>query len=131
LLFPDRGRGRGLADDAGATGPAGMRLQVLLQTDVTHPTFNIGGIDFNADTIRKTLIVCAILLVGALILGSQRRVGKPTQLQKTLELIVEYIGGLTEDSLQGRNLNLGPLAITLFIFLLVSNWRGLLPGFKS
>jgi F-type H+-transporting ATPase subunit a len=108
-----------------------MRLLVLLQADVTHPTVNIGGIDFNADTIRNTLIVCAILLVGALVVRSQLRVGKPTQLQNIVEMIVEYIGGLTAESLQGRNLNLGPLAITLFVFLLVSNWLGLIPGFKS
>ena len=108
-----------------------MRLLMLLQADVTHPTVNIAGIDFNADTIRNTLIVCAILLVAALILRSQLRVGKPTQLQNVIELVVEYIGGLTAESLQGRNLNLGPLAITLFVFLLVSNWIGLIPGFKS
>jgi F-type H+-transporting ATPase subunit a len=108
-----------------------MRPFVFLQADVTHPTVSIGGIDFNADTIRNTLIVCAILLVGALIMRSQLRVGKPTQLQNIVEMIVEYIGGLTAESLQGRNLNLGPLAITLFVFLLVSNWLGLIPGFKS
>jgi len=62
---------------------------------------------------------------------SQLRVGKPTQLQNIVEMIVEYIGGLTAESLQGRNLNLGPLAITLFVFLLISNWIGLIPGFKS
>lgn len=99
--------------------------------DVTHPTVSIGGLDFNADTIRNTLIVCVLLAIGAIIVRSQLRVGKPTQLQNILELIVEYIGGLTAESLQGRNLDLGPLAITLFVFLLISNWLGLIPGFKS
>src|SRR5438067_3916298 len=108
-----------------------MRLLVLLQADGTHPTVNSAGIDLNADTIRNTLIVCAILLVAALILRSQLRVGKPTQLQNILEMIVEYIGSLTAETLQGRNLNLGPLAITLFVFLLICNWLGLIPGFKS
>jgi len=108
-----------------------MTLLVFLQADVTHPTVKIGGIDFNADTIRNTLIVCAILLIGAIVVRSQLRVGKPTQLQNIVEMIVEYIGGLTAESLQGRNLNLGPLAITLFVFLLISNWIGLIPGFKS
>lgn len=108
-----------------------MSSLFALQADVTHPTVGIGGIEFNADTIRNTLIVCAILLIGALIVRSQLRVGKPTQLQNIIEMTVEYIGGLTAESLQGRNLNLGPLAITLFVFLLVSNWLGLIPGFKS
>lgn len=103
----------------------------LLQVDVNHPVINIGGLDFNSDTIRNTLIVCAILAIGAVVLRSQLRVGKPTQLQNIMESIVGYIGGLTAETLQGRNLNLGPLAITLFTFLLVANWLGLIPGFKS
>jgi F-type H+-transporting ATPase subunit a len=103
----------------------------FLQVDVNHPVVNIAGIDFNSDTIRNTLIVCAILIIGALILRSQLRVGKPTQLQNIVEFIVDYIGGLTAETLQGRNLNLGALSITLFMFLLVANWIGLIPGFKS
>jgi F-type H+-transporting ATPase subunit a len=103
----------------------------FLEVDVNHPVVNIAGIDFNTDTIRNTLIVVALLAIMALILRSQLRVGRPTQLQNIIEFVVEYIGGLTAETLQGRNLNLGPLAITLFTFLLVSNWLGLIPGFKS
>ncbi len=103
----------------------------FLEVDVTHPVVSIGGLDFNGDTIRNTLIVCGLLAIGALVLRTQLRVGRPTQLQNIMEFIVEYIGGLTAETLQGRNLNLGPLAITLFVFLLVSNWLGLIPGFKS
>jgi F-type H+-transporting ATPase subunit a len=103
----------------------------FLQVDVNHPVVNIAGIDFNSDTIRNTLIVCALLIVGALILRSQLRIGRPTQLQNIVEFIVDYIGGLTAETLQGRNLNLGVLSITLFMFLLVANLIGLIPGFKS
>lgn len=104
---------------------------LVLLVDVNHPTVTIAGLNFNTDTIRNTLIVVALLAIGAIVVRSQLRVGKPTPLQNILEFIVEYIGGLTEESLQGRNLNLGPLAITLFVFLLISNWLGLVPGFKS
>lgn len=103
----------------------------FLEVDVNHPVVNIAGLDFNTDTIRNTLIVVALLAIMALILRSQLRIGRPTQLQNIIEFVVEYIGGLTAETLQGRNLNLGPLAITLFTFLLVSNWLGLIPGFKS
>jgi F-type H+-transporting ATPase subunit a len=102
-----------------------------LQIDVTHPTVSLAGIQFNVDTIRNTVIVCGLLLIGAVILRSQLRVALPSQLQNIVEFIVEYIGGLTAESLQGRNIALGPLAVTLFTFLLVSNWLGLVPGLKS
>jgi F-type H+-transporting ATPase subunit a len=103
----------------------------FLQVDVNHPVVKIAGIDFNSDTIRNTLIVCGLLIIGSLVLRSQLRVGRPTQLQNIIEFIVDYIGGLTAETLQGRNLNLGVLSITLFMFLLVANWIGLIPGFKS
>jgi F-type H+-transporting ATPase subunit a len=102
-----------------------------MAVDVNHPTVGVAGIDFNVDTLRNTLIVCGLLIIGALILRSQLRVGRPSQLQNIVEMIVEYIGGLTAESLQGRNIALGPLAITLFLFLLIANWLGLIPGFKS
>jgi F-type H+-transporting ATPase subunit a len=103
----------------------------LLQIDVNHPTINIGGIDFNSDTIRNTLIVCGFLLILGFVMRSQLRVGMPSQLQNAAEAIVEYIGNLTEETLAGRNIVLGPLAITLFTFLLIANWLGLVPGLKS
>jgi F-type H+-transporting ATPase subunit a len=106
-------------------------VAALLAVEVEHPTITIAGIQFNSDTLRNTLIVCGVMIVLALIMRSQLRVGKPTQLQNITEMIVEFIGGLTEESLQGRNFNLGPLAITLFLFLLICNWIGLIPGFKS
>ncbi|TMC50057.1 MAG: F0F1 ATP synthase subunit A [Chloroflexi bacterium] len=130
-LLPDRRRGRRVARP---TGPArGDRVIAVprLQIEVTHPTVNIAGLDFNVDTIRNTLVVCAILLILGVILRSQLRVGVPTQLQNAMEAIVEYINNLTEETLQGRNVTLGPLAITLITFLLVANWLGLVPGLKS
>ena len=102
-----------------------------LAIEVEHPTINIGGLDFNVDTLRNSLIVCGILIVGAAWLRTQLRVGRPSRAQNIVEAIVEYIGGLTAESLQGRNIALGPLAITLFLFLLICNWIGLIPGFKS
>jgi len=102
-----------------------------LQIEVTHPTINIAGLDFNTDTIRNTLIVCGVLLILGVILRSQLRVGVPTQLQNATEAVVEYINNLTEETLQGRNVTLGPLAITLITFLLIANWLGLVPGLKS
>jgi F-type H+-transporting ATPase subunit a len=52
-------------------------------------------------------------------------------LQNATEMLVQYIGGLTEETLAGRGLTLAPLAITLFTFLLLANLLGLIPTLKS
>ena len=102
-----------------------------LAIEVTHPTVSIGGIEFNVDTIRNTVIVCVALIVFAAILRRQLQPGIPSPLQNATEALVEYIGNLTEETLEGRGIALAPLAITLFTFLLIVNWLGLIPTLKS
>lgn len=106
-------------------------LAILLQIEVSHPTLTVGGIGFNVDTIRNTVIVCAILLVFAFVLRRELHPGVPGPLQNATEALFEYIGGLTESTLEGRGIALVPLAISLFAFLLMANLIGLLPGLKS
>ena len=103
----------------------------LVEVDTSHPTIMVGGLQFNRDTLVNTAFVCAILLVFAIFLRAQLRPGVPSQLQNATELVVEYIDGLAQSTMAGRGINLGPLAITLFVFLLIDNWIGLVPGLKS
>ncbi len=105
-----------------------MALAVI---DTNHRTVSVGGLTFNADTLVNTAIVCAVLLILALVLRSQVQPGVPSRLQNASEMLVQYIGGLTEETLAGRGLTLAPLAITLFTFLLVANLLGLIPNLKS
>ena len=104
---------------------------VLAVIDTNHRTVSVGGLTFNADTLVNTAIVCAVLLILALVLRSQVQPGVPSRLQNASEMLVQYIGGLTEETLAGRGLTLAPLAITLFTFLLVANLLGLIPNLKS
>jgi len=104
---------------------------VLAVLDTNHRTIAIGGLTFNADTLFNTAIVCAVLLVVAIVLRSQVQPGVPSRLQNATEMLVQYIGGLTEETLAGRGLTLAPLAITLFTFLLLANLLGLIPTLKS
>ncbi len=104
---------------------------VLAVLDTSHGTISVGGLTFNADTLFNTAIVCAVLLIVAVVLRSQVQPGVPSRLQNATEMLVQYIGGLTEETLAGRGLTLAPLAITLFTFLLLANLLGLVPTLKS
>ena len=82
---------------------------------------------FNLDTILMTWIVIAVLLTfGAL--TARRRAAVPGPLQVLGELLVTTLIGLAEDAL-GKKLTrtYGPLICALFMFLVVSNWLGILP----
>jgi F-type H+-transporting ATPase subunit a len=82
---------------------------------------------FNLDTILMTWIAIGVLLVfGALAARGRQRF--PGPLQTLGEVLVDILYSLSEDAL-GKRLakTYAPLITALFLFLLVSNWLGIIP----
>jgi F-type H+-transporting ATPase subunit a len=101
------------------------------EIDVTHPTAGSGLLAVNVDTLYNTLIVCGILIVLALVLRRNYNERKPGLFQNAVEAIIEFLQGLIKDTLGNKPIPIGPVAISLFMFLLVSNLIGLVPVIKS
>jgi F-type H+-transporting ATPase subunit a len=101
------------------------------QIDVQHPTLGSGLLAINLDTLYNTLIVCGILVVLALVLRAKLQKGRPGRFQGAVESIIEFLNGLIKDTLGNKPIHIAPIAISLFMFLLISNFLGLLPVFKS
>lgn len=99
--------------------------------DVQHPTIGTWPLQINVDTIYNTLIVCGILVVIAFLLRRNLREGAPGRFQNAVESIIEFLQGLIKDTLGSKPIEIGPIAISLFMFILISNLLGLLPVFKS
>lgn len=92
--------------------------------------FDIGGITIS-NSIFTSLIVSALLIIFAVAVNSQLRPqGKPSGLQNFAEFIVEALHnllyGVTGDLKKTRLFF--PLIASFFMFILVNNWFGLLPG---
>jgi F-type H+-transporting ATPase subunit a len=82
----------------------------------------------DVDTIIMTVIVIIIILALALIARRNMSLERPTGVQNVLEMVVEFIGGFVTDTLgDARGASVAPIAITLFVFILVCNYIGLLP----
>lgn len=84
-------------------------------------------ITINLEVIVMTWIVFAVLIVLGLFASHKRSI-LPRPIQIFGELIVSMLYGLTEDAL-GKELakKYGPLICALFMFLLLSNWLGIIP----
>lgn len=95
-----------------------------------HKVAHYFGFAFNMDTLYMTWLVMAIVIALAL-LAVRRIETVPRGWQNVLEMAVEAIGGQVESTIGPNGKRVAPLLITLFIFLLVSNWLGLIPGFTS
>ena len=85
------------------------------------------NIAFNLEVILMTWIVISVLLVFGFF-ATRRASMLPGPIQVLGELFVSALYKLTEDAL-GKEMakTYGPLTIALFLFLLLSNWLGIIP----
>jgi len=89
------------------------------------------NITINLEVVIMTWIVFALLIVLGLFASYKRKI-LPRPLQVLGELIVSLLYGLTEDAL-GKELakTYAPLICALFMFLLLSNWLGIIPHLEE
>jgi F-type H+-transporting ATPase subunit a len=88
-------------------------------------------ITLNLEVILMTWIVFVILIAFGIFATYKKNV-VPRPLQVVGELFVEQFYLLTEDALDRKMVKTyGPLIVSLFLFLLISNWLGLIPHLQE
>ncbi|MBW2441160.1 MAG: F0F1 ATP synthase subunit A [Deltaproteobacteria bacterium] len=89
------------------------------------------NITINLEVVVMTWIVFVLLIVLGLFTTRKKAI-LPRPLQALGELIVSLLYGLTEDAL-GREQaqKYAPLVCALFLFLLTSNWLGIIPHLEE
>ena len=93
-----------------------------------HVQWHLFGMTFNADTIISTVIAALIILGIAVYLTWRATSGVPSGLQMAFETVTEQIEQQVEDQIGVRTAPFVlPLAITLFVFILIANWISVLP----
>ena len=91
---------------------------------------NIAGLIFNVETMYMTWITMAVVLLIA-ILATRSLKLVPTGWQNVVEIIVTALHEQIDATMGPKGRFLAPVIITLFMFLLVSNWLGLIPTLSS
>ncbi len=89
--------------------------------------FSIGPLPVT-NSIFSAWITMAVL-VGASILATRRMKLVPTGFQNLVEYIIELLLGVCETTAGRRGRQFLPVVATAFLFILFSNWMGLLPGY--
>jgi len=89
------------------------------------------NITINIEVVVMTWIVFVLLIVFGLFAGRKRQL-LPQPIQSVGELIISMLYGITEDAL-GTQLakTYSPLVCALFMFLLLSNWLGIIPHLEE
>ena len=93
-----------------------------------HPHFSLFGLTFDTDIAMSTLLALAIIVFMGWYLRKHVTDGVPGKFQLIWEiLVVDVVGDLVKSSLGDKGKRFIPLAVTVFIFVLVANWIGFLP----
>lgn len=94
-----------------------------------EPLFHIGPITIT-NTIFTAWIVMALLIVTSFFATRKMQL-VPSGLQNFAEAIVGMLYDIVEGVLGDRARKVFPIIATFFIYIVVANWMGLLPGFNS
>ena len=96
-----------------------------------EPVFNIGNFTVTNSLINSWVTVLIIIAIAMLIKRKVKDV--PGKLQGTAEVIEEGALNIADSVTGNRKITLKvfPLVFAIFIFVLINNWLGLLPGIGS
>lgn len=96
----------------------------------SHQIAHFAGLSFHMDTLMMTWLTMAIVIVIA-ILATRRLKLVPSGWQNLLEMAVEALLNQVKETMGPKGVKFAPLIVTLFLFLLIGNWQGLVPGLTS
>ncbi len=101
---------------------------VIKTIDIAIPY--IGIVQVNPTTIFTTWAICLFLLIVASVVSYKLR-KIPSRFQAFVEIIYEAFYNLTVETIGEGAERFVPFILTLFLFVLFSNWISLIPGLES
>ncbi|HAM88922.1 MAG: ATP synthase subunit a [Candidatus Falkowbacteria bacterium GW2011_GWC2_38_22] len=96
-----------------------------------EPIFHVGAFTVTNSILNSWIVVFLILVLSLFIRRKVRIV--PKGIQNVFEMVIEKFLGIFDLVTQSRSRSLKffPLVFSFFIFILFSNWMGILPGVGS
>ncbi len=115
-----------------ASHEAALKTEIIKENTIyAEPIAHVGGFTITNSLINSWLVVFIIVIFGAMFKKKIKTI--PGKLQCAVEAIYEYLLELF-DSVTGspkKSLLFFPFIFAFFIFILLNNWMGLLPGIGS
>ena len=96
----------------------------------THPTVDLGCgplCTFNYDSVVSSLLAVVVTIAVGFWIRSKLKSGEPGRVQAVFEWGYDQLRSLIRTNVSDDALFIIPLALTLFLYILVANWIELLP----
>jgi len=82
---------------------------------------------WHLDTIFFSVFLAAVIVLVSWRLGRNLSTGTPGGFQNVVESILEFVGQQVKDTFPGHNPLIAPLALTIFVWVLLMNMMDLIP----
>jgi F-type H+-transporting ATPase subunit a len=79
------------------------------------------------DTFFMSLILAAIFLTLFYFVARRATSGVPGRLQNMVEMLVEFVSNAVKDAFHGKSKLIAPLALTIFVWVLLMNFMDMIP----
>lgn len=87
------------------------------------------GIDATFTNSALFMVIATVLILGFLIFSMRGRALVPTRMQSIAESIYEFVASMVRDTMGEQGMKYFPFVFAIFIFILVLNMLGMIPGF--
>jgi len=89
---------------------------------------HVFGMAIDTDIVTSTLLAMAVLLFIGFRMRAKVTDGVPGKLQLVWEILVEQVDDLVDSAIGPKGRRYVPIAVALFLFILISNWIGFIPS---
>ena len=97
-----------------------------------HIEWHVFGVTLHGDTITSTLVAGAIVILLGLFVRRKVSAHQPNRTQIFFETVTEQVEQQVEDTMGIQTAPfVVPLAMALFLFILIANWLSILPVFHT
>lgn len=86
------------------------------------------GHDVSFTNASLLMIIALALISGFMVFAMRGRALVPTRIQSMAEIVYEYVAGMVRENLGEDGMKFFPWVFSLFIFILVLNLLGMIPG---
>jgi F-type H+-transporting ATPase subunit a len=93
-----------------------------------HPLIHLFGLTIDGDIVMSTLLASAIFLFVGFRMRAKVTDGVPGKLQLFWEILVEQVTDLAMSAIGPKGRRYVPIAVTLFLFILICNWIDFIPS---
>lgn len=105
----------------------GKNAAEYISHHLTNWQVGSGIMAVNLDTVIFSLLAGGVILFIAWLVGRRLTSGRPGRLQNFIEMVVEFINGQVRETFPVKDPFIGPLAITIFLWVAMMNAIDLIP----